>query len=79
MKLYTVVLVQLIVWSGFTLIEWLSKYDEPFFKALMFFVFLYIGINIGNYISKSARKTIVATFVSLCLYGSFHLTMSLVS
>ncbi|WP_080849206.1 hypothetical protein [Cytobacillus gottheilii] len=78
MKLYTAVIIQLIIWSGYTFIEWLSKYDQLVFKALMFFVFLYLAVIIGHYIIKSTRKTFVATMVSLSVYGSFHVIMTLV-
>ncbi|QED47379.1 hypothetical protein [Cytobacillus dafuensis] len=77
MKVYTVLLLQLIIWSGYTFIEWLSKYDQLMFKVLMFFVFLYLAIIIGNFIMKSVRKTFFVTALSLSLYGSFHFTMSL--
>ncbi|MGD6941705.1 hypothetical protein ACQCT6_06710 [Cytobacillus gottheilii] len=77
-KVYTAVIIQLIIWSGFTFIEWLSKYDQLVFKALMFFVFLYLAVIIGHYIIKSTRKTFVATMVSLAVYGSFHAIMAVV-
>lgn len=77
MKVYTALLLQLIIWSGYTFIEWLSKYDQFIFKVLMFFVFLYLAIIIGNYIVKSVKKTFFVTALSLSLYGSFHFTMTL--
>ncbi|KAB2337351.1 hypothetical protein F7731_06995 [Cytobacillus depressus] len=77
MKVYIAMLLQLMIWSGYTFIEWLSKYDQLLFKVLMFFVFFYLAIIIGNYIMKSIRKTCFVTALSLSLYGSLHLTMSL--
>lgn len=77
MKVYTVVLLQLIIWSGYTLIEWLSKHDHPLYNVIMFVVFFYLAIVIGNYIMKSAKKTFLVTIISLAIYASFHLTMSL--
>jgi hypothetical protein len=78
-KIYTAVLIQLIIWSGYTFIEWLSEYDQLIFKALMFFVFLYLAVIIGHYIIKSTRKTFLATMVSLSLYGSFQVIMVLMA
>jgi hypothetical protein len=43
----------------------------------MFFVFFYIAISSGNYIIRSPKKTMIVTFVSLMIYSSFHLTMTL--
>ncbi|MBP2239967.1 hypothetical protein J2Z40_000520 [Cytobacillus eiseniae] len=79
MKVYTTLLMQLIIWSGYTFIEWLSKYDQLHYKILMFFVFFYIAIILGNSIMKSVKKTFFITSVSLTLYCSFHLTMSVLS
>jgi hypothetical protein len=76
MKGYTVMIIQLFIWSGFTFIEWLSKHDTLLYKSLMFAVFLYIGFIIGDSILKSARKTVVITFCSLLLYGSIHLSLT---
>ena len=77
MKEYTVVLLQLIIWSGYTFIEWLSKHDHPLYNVIMFIVFFYLAVVIANYIMRSARKTILATLLSLLIYGSFHATMTL--
>jgi hypothetical protein len=76
MKEYTVVLLQLIIWSGYTFIEWLSKHDHPLYNVIMFIVFFYLAVLIGNYIMKSAKKTILTTVLSLAIYGSFHATMT---
>ncbi|MFO1445744.1 hypothetical protein KDN24_21600 [Bacillus sp. Bva_UNVM-123] len=79
MRVYTVLLLQLMIWSGYTFIEWLSKYDLLMYKVLMFFIFFYLAIIIGNYIIKSFKKTFFVTSLSLALYGSFYFTMSLIT
>ncbi|UII57248.1 hypothetical protein LS684_07355 [Cytobacillus spongiae] len=78
MRIYTVILLQLILWSGYTFIEWLSKHDHFLYKFLMFFVFLYLAILLGNYITRSKRKTFLITLISLGVYGSFHITMNFI-
>ncbi|NHM29631.1 hypothetical protein [Neobacillus terrae] len=79
MKIYVVILLQLILWSGYTLTSWLSKHDQPVFNIIMFFIFFYLAFQIGNSITKSARMTLFITAFSLALYGSFHMTMTLIS
>lgn len=79
MKVYTVFLLQLIIWSGYTFIEWLSQHDQLMYKIIMFFIFLYLAIIIGNSIMKSVKKTFFVTSLSLALYGSFYFTMSIIS
>jgi hypothetical protein len=79
MKTYTVILVQLILWSGYTFMEWLSKHDQPIYNVLMFLVFFYLAIIAGNFIMKSAKKTFLITLVSLALYSTFQIAMQLIS
>ncbi|WP_445488498.1 hypothetical protein [Niallia sp. 03133] len=79
MKIYTAILLQLILWSGYSVIEWLSKHDLVIYKILMFGVFLYLAVTVGNYIIKSPRKTMFATFVSLAIYGSFQMIMNIMT
>jgi hypothetical protein len=79
LKVYAVLLLQLIIWSGYTLIEWLSKHDHPIYNGIMFLVFFYLAIIIGNNIVKSARKTFFITILSLAIYVSLHMTMSFIS
>ncbi|MDP4086648.1 MAG: hypothetical protein Q8934_18910 [Bacillota bacterium] len=76
MKFYIVVILQLMIWSGYTFIEWLSRHDQLTYKVLMFFVFFYLAFLIGNTITKSARKAIFITALSLMIYSSFHYTMA---
>jgi hypothetical protein len=78
MKVYVVVLIQLILWSGYTLLEWLSQHDQLIFNVLMFFVFFYLAIQIGNTIMKSAKMTIFITTFSLSLYASLHFALSII-
>ncbi|WLR53645.1 hypothetical protein LC048_14050 [Mesobacillus subterraneus] len=78
MKLYTVLLLQLIIWSGYSLIEWLSKHDHPIYNGIMFLVFFYLAIIIGNNIVKSAKQTFFITVLSLAIYVSIHMAMSFI-
>ncbi|MDP4162975.1 MAG: hypothetical protein Q8906_02730 [Bacillota bacterium] len=76
MKIYVVILLQFILWSGYTLTAWLSKHDQPIYNIAMFLIFLNLAFQLGNYITKSSRHTFFITAFSLTLYVSFHLTMS---
>lgn len=69
MKIYVIVLYQMIIWSSFTLLEWLSKHDDPIYNILMFLVFFYIAVASSNYMIKSIKDTFVITVFSLCMYG----------
>ncbi|WML43556.1 hypothetical protein [Neobacillus sp. PS3-40] len=76
MRFYIVIMLQLMIWSGYTLIEWLSKHDQLVYKVMMFFVFFYLSFYIGNTITKSSRQAIFITALSLIIYSSFHYTLT---
>ncbi len=77
MRVYIVMMLQFIIWSGYTFIEWLSKHDQLIYKVIMFFVFFYLAYLIGNQLTGSARKTLFITTLSLIIYTSIHYTMAL--
>ncbi|WP_019242465.1 hypothetical protein [Bacillus sp. AP8] len=76
MRSYTVILIQWIVWSGFSIAEWLSRHDRLVFKAFMFVVFLQISIFIGKSILHSNLKTGVVTSISLLTYVGIHIVFN---
>jgi hypothetical protein len=77
MKIYVVILLQLIIWSSYTLLEWLSQHDQLIFNVMMFFIFFYLAIQVGNMFMKSAKKTIFITTFSLSIYASVHFVLTL--
>lgn len=76
MKIYVVFLLQFMIWSGFTLVEWLSKHDQLLYKVIMFFIFYYLAFLLGRKMTESRVKALFITFTSLAIYGSFHFTMN---
>jgi len=79
LKVYTTILLQLMLWSGYSIIEWLSEHDLFIYKVVMFGVFLYLAVILGNYVNRSQRKTMLATAISLSIYGSFQMIMSIIA
>ncbi|WP_338451904.1 hypothetical protein R4Z09_08555 [Niallia oryzisoli] len=75
MRIYTVIIIQFMIWSGFTFIEWLSTLDWYIYKIMMFFIFFYLAIVIGNQFIHSTRKTMFVTVFSLSLYSFIHIVM----
>ncbi len=78
MRIYTVMIIQFMIWSGFTLIEWLSTNDWFIYKLIMFFIFFYLAISIGDYMLRSSRKTIAITVLSLSSYSTMHVVMQFI-
>jgi hypothetical protein len=75
MKVYVVIILQFIIWSGYTFIEWLSVHDQLVYKVIMFFVFYYLAFLMGRTIIKSGPKAFFITSLSLCVYSSIHFTL----
>ncbi|WP_409294518.1 hypothetical protein V1498_15145 [Peribacillus sp. SCS-26] len=75
MKSYIVFLFQTMVWSGYTLAEWLSDHDRFIYKITMFIIFCYLSLVIGKTILKSNRRTILITCTSLSFYGLANLCL----
>lgn len=75
MKVYTVIIIQFMIWSGFSFAEWLSANDWILYKIIMFFVFFYLAVIIGNLFILSPKKTVITTLFSLGMYSIFHLIM----
>ena len=74
---YVVALIQLIIYSSYTLIEHLSGKDHLFYNIFMFVVFFYLSFLIANYYLKTIKKTITITATSLVSYLLIHQTLSL--
>ena len=75
MKNYLVILFQLIVWSGYTLAEWLSANDRLVFKVCMFFIFSYLAVYIGKIFLKTNKQTLLITVISLGCYGALQVLL----
>ncbi|MGM9929879.1 MAG: hypothetical protein ACI35P_18225 [Bacillus sp. (in: firmicutes)] len=76
MKEYAVFLIQWIVWSGYTLSEWLSGSDRLLFNIVMFFFFLQIAVYIGKVLLRSNVKTGFVTSLSLLSYLGIHFILN---
>lgn len=75
MRIYTVIVIQFMIWSGFTLAQWLSEKDWYVYEIIMFMVFFYLAVKIGNLFIHSTRRTLYTTLISLGLYEIFHISL----
>lgn len=75
MRLYMVVMLQLIIWSGYTFVEWLSKYDQFSIKVIILLIFVYFAMVLGNRLLHSNMRTVLATFISISVYLFFYIFM----
>lgn len=75
MRLYTVVILQLIIWSGYTFVEWLSRYDKLSMKVIILLIFVYFAMVLGNHLLHSKMRTVLATSISISVYLFFYFIM----
>ncbi|MED1606936.1 hypothetical protein P4U90_16550 [Cytobacillus kochii] len=75
MRLYTVVILQLIIWSGYTFVEWLSRYDILSMKVIILLIFVYFAMVLGNHLLHSKMRTVLATSISISVYLFFYFIM----
>ncbi|MDQ0184989.1 hypothetical protein MKX78_09290 [Cytobacillus sp. FSL R5-0569] len=75
MRLYTVVILQLIIWSGYTFVEWLSRYDKLSMKVIILLIFVYFAMVLGNHLLHSKMRTVLATSISITVYLFFYFIM----
>ncbi|EDL62896.1 hypothetical protein BSG1_18020 [Bacillus sp. SG-1] len=73
MKNYIAFLLQLIVWSVFTIAQWLSNKDHIEYKWIMFIVFFYLGFIVAKKILQSSRLTLIVTIISLSTFFSLKI------
>ena len=74
---YVVALIQLIIYSSFTLIEHLSGKDHHLYNFFMFVVFFYLSFIIAKYYLRTVKKTITITITSLIGYLFIHQALGL--
>jgi hypothetical protein len=68
MKEYVVFLFQMLIWSAFSLIEWLSARDRPIFKGMLFIIFIYIAFLLALRFRLRRKKAFWTTIVSIMIY-----------
>lgn len=72
LRSYVATLFQMIVWSGYSLAEWLSSHDHWEFNVAMFLVFVFLAYKIAKSIVKSTRASCTITAMTLAIYFLFH-------
>lgn len=72
LKNYVAALIQIMIWGGFHLAQWLSGKDRFLPKVLLFLVFFYLAYLVAKKIIGSNRVTLLTTLMSLCTYASLQ-------
>ena len=71
MKSYIAFLVQMILWSVFSIAEWISEKDHLEYKWIMFVLFFYLAFVAAKKIVQSRKLTLFITSFSLTCFFAF--------
>jgi hypothetical protein len=70
MKLYIVVLTHFCIWSFFSLVEWVAKYDGTKAKVLLLLIFSYFAFLTAKKVGYTKKNAIITTVATLFLFFS---------
>ncbi|WP_338753839.1 hypothetical protein [Bacillus sp. FJAT-52991] len=76
MAYYIVFMIQLMIWSFYSLARWLSKGDSSEFHWLLFLIFFYLCVIVAQRLLGRKRSYII-TVIILLFYFSLRWMMSL--
>ncbi|MGM7682755.1 hypothetical protein ACSVDA_11440 [Cytobacillus sp. Hm23] len=68
MKTLTVFMVQFMIWSAYSIIEWLSRHDGRVSKSILLAILIYFAYIIAQKAMQSKKRGIIITIISLPLY-----------
>ncbi|CAN7445746.1 hypothetical protein [Rossellomorea sp. LjRoot5] len=75
MKSYIAFLVQMILWSVFSIAEWISEKDHVEYKWIMFVLFFYLAFMVARKIVQSRKHTLFITSFSLTCFFVFKMAI----
>ncbi|MCA1029900.1 hypothetical protein LCL95_02490 [Bacillus timonensis] len=65
MRVYLIVLLQLLLWSLYSFIEWFAKYDGVKSKGILLIVFIYLAFLMANSIGLPKKYALVTTVTTM--------------
>ncbi|MEK3887118.1 hypothetical protein [Bacillus sp. FSL K6-3431] len=77
-KKYIAMILQMFIWSGFTLVDWLSRKDHSISKVILFIVFFYLAFLLAKALLKTRKRTIWITILSLTVYQMMNMILHII-
>ncbi|MEH7234896.1 hypothetical protein [Bacillus sp. JJ1562] len=72
MKVYVIGLIQVLIWSAFSMVTWLSGSDSLLSKVILLIIFCYVAFLIANKIGLTRKGSFLITFISFICFFSFE-------
>jgi hypothetical protein len=74
MKQYIVMLIHCLIWSGYTIVEWLADKDRLEAKIMLLLIFSYFAYLTAHSCGISKRKSFVTTICTMVLFFTLKQT-----
>ncbi len=68
MKKYTVIIIQVLIWSLYSIVEWVAKYDGFKSKIILLLIFSYFAFLAASKIGLSRKQSICTTILTLLVF-----------
>ncbi|MCC3357631.1 hypothetical protein [Bacillus sp. REN16] len=72
MKVYVIGLIQILIWSAFSLVTWLSGSDRFLAKGILLIIFCYVAFLIAFKIGLTRKGSLLVTAISFICFFSFE-------
>ncbi|MEH7382363.1 hypothetical protein V7138_18020 [Bacillus sp. JJ1533] len=72
MKVYVIGLIQVLIWSAFSLVKWLSGSDSLLARGILLMIFCYFAFLIANKIGLTRKGSFLLTVISFFCFFSFE-------
>ncbi|RFB19215.1 hypothetical protein DZB84_02870 [Bacillus sp. HNG] len=72
MRVYVIGLIQVLIWSTFSLVTWLSGSDSLLARGVLLIIFCYIAFVIATKIGLTRKGSLLITAISFFCFFSFE-------
>ncbi|WP_453997235.1 hypothetical protein [Bacillus nitroreducens] len=72
MKVYVIGLFQVLIWSIFSFVTWLSRSDSLVAKAILLIIFCYFAFLIAIKIGLTRKSSLLTTIITFLSFFTFE-------
>jgi len=68
MKMYLIIMFHFIIWSTYSFVEYIAKYDGIKSKIILFLIFCYFAFLLASKIGLDKKKATLTTISTMCAF-----------
>ncbi|MFC4320343.1 hypothetical protein [Litchfieldia salsa] len=72
MKNYTVVIIQFIIWSIYSIVEWISQSDGYKSKMILLIIFSYFAFLTATKFGLTRKRAVITTLATISIFFIFQ-------